>query len=159
MRAVRQQIGKRRRQDHRFLAGAVIASAEVDGVFVDAVDQQARDFGEPRFGVAHGGGVIAVDISEIALPVHERIALREILREPHQCVVDRLIAVRMEIAHHVADDLGGFLESLPRFKPQQPHAVEYAAVHRFEPVARIGKRAIHDRGKCVGEVALFQRLA
>ena len=106
LRAVRQQIGKRRRQDHRFLTGAVIASAEVDGVFVDAVDQQARDFGEPRFGVAHGGGVIAVDISEVALPVHERIALREILREPHQCVVDRLIAVRVEIAHHVADDLG-----------------------------------------------------
>ena len=50
----------------------------------------------PRFGVAHGGGIIAVDIAEIALPVDQRIALGEILREPHQRVIDRLIAVRMD---------------------------------------------------------------
>ena len=56
------------------------------------------------FGVAHRGRVIAVDIAEIALPVDQRIALGEILREPHQRVVDRLVAVRMEIADHVADD-------------------------------------------------------
>jgi hypothetical protein len=65
----------------------------------------------------------------------------------------------MEIAHHVADHLGGFLERLPRIESQQPHPVEDAAVHRFEPIARIGKRTIHDRGKCIGEVALFQRFA
>ena len=69
-----------------------------------------RDLGQARFGVAHGGGVIAVDIAEIALPVDQRIALREILGEAHQRVVDRLIAVRMELADHVADHAGAFLE-------------------------------------------------
>ena len=69
-----------------------------------------RDLGEARLGVAHGGGVIAVDIAEIALPVDQRIALREILREPHQRVIDRLVAVRMELADHVADHARAFLE-------------------------------------------------
>ena len=78
-----------------------------------------RDLGQPRFGVAHGGGIIAVDIAEIALPVDQRIALGEILREAHQRVVDRLVAMRMELAHHVADDLGGLLERGAGIEPQQ----------------------------------------
>ena len=159
LRAVGKQIGKGGRQHHRLFIRAVIGRAKIDRVLVDAVDQQPRDFGQPRLGVAHGGSVIAVDIAEIALPVDQRIALREILREPHQRVIDRLVAVRMEIAHHVADDLGGFLERRARIEPQQPHAVQNAAVYRLEAVARIGQRAVHDRGERVSEIALFQRLA
>ena len=159
LRAVGQQIGERRRQHHRLLAGAVIGRAEIDRVLVDAVEQQPRDFGQPRLGVAHGGGVIAVDIAEIALPVDQRIALGEILRQPHQRVVDRLVAVRMEIAHHVADHLGRLLERRSGIEPQQPHAVEDAAVHRLEPVARVRQRAVHDGGQRIGEIALLQRLA
>ena len=45
--------------------------------------------GQPRLGVAHGRGVIAVDVAEIALPVDQRIAHGEILRQTHQRVVDR----------------------------------------------------------------------
>ena len=66
------------------------------------------DLGQPRLGVALGGGVIAVDIAEIALAVDERIADGEVLGEARERVVDRLVAVGMEIAHRVADDLGAF---------------------------------------------------
>ena len=109
-RAVGEQVGEGAGQHHRLAVGAVIGRAEVDRVLVDAVEQQPRDLGHARFGVAHGGGVIAVDVAEIALPVDQRIADREILGEAHQRVVDRLVAMRMEIAHHVADDLGRLLE-------------------------------------------------
>src|SRR5664280_2057720 len=136
-----------------------VARLLIDGIDEDAVDQQTRDFGEPCLGVAHGGGVIAVDIAEIALPVDLRIALGEILRQPIQRVVDRLVAVRMEIAHHVADYLGRFLDRRFGVQPQNLHAVEDAAVHRLEPVARVGQRAIHDGGERIGEIALFQRPA
>src|SRR5580693_7795109 len=47
------------------------------------------------FGVAHGRGRIAVDRTEIALPVDERQAHGEILRHAHERVVDRLVAVGM----------------------------------------------------------------
>ena len=73
--------------------------------------QQPREIGQARLGVAIGGGVVAVDVAEIALPLDQRKARGKILREPHQRLVDRLVAVRMERAHHVADDLGAFLES------------------------------------------------
>ena len=159
LRAVGEQIGKCRRQHHRLAAGAVIGRTEIDRVLVDAIEQQSGNFGEPRLGVAHGGGVIAVDIAEIALPVDQRIALREILRQTHQRVVDRLVAVRMEITHHVADHLGRFLEGRIGVEPQHAHAVEDAAVHRLQAVARVRQCAIHDGGERVGEVALLQRLA
>ena len=123
LRAVGQQIGKRARQHHRLVLAAVIGRAEIDRVLVDAVDQQPRDLGQARFGVAHGRRVIAVDVAEIALPVDQRIALREILREPHQRVVDRLVAMRMEFADHVADDVRRFLERRAGIEPQQPHGV------------------------------------
>ncbi len=159
LRAVGEEIRKRRRQHHRLLRHAVVVRPEVDGVFIDAVEQKPRHFGQARFGVAVGGGVIAVDIAEIALPVDQRIARREILREAHQRVIDRLIAVRMEITHHVADDLCRFLESGAGIEPQQPHAVENAPMHGLEPVARVRQRAMHDGGERVSEIALLERFA
>ena len=159
LRAVGQQVRERARQHHRLVLRAVIGRPEIDRVLVDAVEQQARDLGQARLGVAHGGRVIAVDIAEIALPVDQRIALSEILREPHQRVVDRLVAVRMELADHVADDARAFLERRAGIEPQLLHPVEEAAVHRLEPVARVGQRAVHDGGERIGEIALLERLA
>ena len=74
LRAVRQQIGKRTRQHHRLFRQPVIVRTEVDGVFVDAIEQEPRNLGHARFGVAIGRSIIAVDIAEIALPVDQRIA-------------------------------------------------------------------------------------
>ena len=86
--AVREQVREARGQDDRLLLLAVIGGAEIDRVLVDAVEQRRRDRRQPALGVAHRRRVIAVDIAEIALAVDQRIALREILREPHQRVVD-----------------------------------------------------------------------
>ena len=108
--AVGEQVGEIGREHRRLLLAPVVIGAEIDGVLVDAVEQLRGDLGQPRLGVAVGGGVIAVDIAEIALPVDQRIADGEILGEAGERVVDRLIAVRMEIAHRVADDLGAFPE-------------------------------------------------
>ncbi len=84
-------------------------------------------------------GIIAVDIAEIALAVDQRIALGEILGEAHQGVVDRLVAMGMELADDVADDAGAFLESGAGIEPQQPHGIEQPAVDRLQAVARIGQ--------------------
>ena len=146
-------------QHDRLFRLTVVIGAEFDAVLVDAFEQQPCDLGHARFGVTVGGGVIAVDIAEIALAVDQRIARGKILGEAHQRVVDRLVAMRMERAHHVADDLGGFLERRAGVEPQQPHAVEDAAVHRLQPVARIGQRAVHDGRQRIGEIALFERVA
>ena len=64
------------------------------------------DIRHAGFGVAGGCRVIAVDVAEVALAVDERITHREILGEAGERVVDRLVAVRMQVAHDVADNLG-----------------------------------------------------
>ncbi len=158
-RTVGQQIGERARQDDRLVLAAVVGRAEVDRVLVDAVEQQPRHLGHPRLGVAHRRRVIAVDVAEVALPVDQRIALREILREPHQRVIDRLVAVRMVFADDVADHARRLLERLAGVEPQLPHREQQPPVHRLQPVARIRQRPVHDGGERVGEIALFQRLA
>ena len=122
LRAVGEQVREGGREHDRLLVLAVVVLAEIDRVLVDAVEEEPRDLGQARLGVAVGGGVVAVDIAEIPLPVDERIALREILRQAHERVVDRLIAMRMVLADDVADDAGAFLEGRARVEPQQPHA-------------------------------------
>jgi len=159
LRAVGEQVRKSAGQNDRLFRLAVVIGAEFDAVLVDAFEQQPRDLGHARFGVAVGGRIIAVDIAEIALPVDQRIARGEILRQPHQRVVDRLVAMRMERAHHVADDFGGFLERRAGVQPQQPHTVENAAVHRLQPVAGVRQRAVHDGRERVSEIALLERIA
>ena len=110
LRAVGEQVRNRGRHDDRLLGVAGVVVAPVDRIFLDALHEETGDVGHPRLGVAVGGGVVAVDVAEIALPLDQRVARGEILRQAHQGLVDRLIAMRMERPHHVADDLGAFLE-------------------------------------------------
>ena len=159
LRAVGEQVRKTAGHDDRLFRLAIIVRAKLDAVLIDAVEQELRDLGHARFGVAVGGGIIAVDIAEIALAVDQRVARGEILRQAHHGVIDRLVAMRMERAHHVADDLCGFLEGRGGVEPQQVHAVEDAPVHRLQPVAGVRQGAVHDGRERIGEIALFQRIA
>ncbi len=159
LRAVGEQVRKAAGQHDRLFRLAVVIGAEFDAVLVDAVEQKLRDLGHARFGVAVGGGVIAVDVAEIALAVDQRVARGEILRQAHHGVVDRLVAMRMERTHHVADDFCRFLERRAGVEPQQAHAVEDAAMHRLQPVAGVRQGAMHDGGEGISEIALLERIA
>ena len=122
--AIGEKIGKAAGQHDRLLDGAVVIRPEVDRVLVDTRQQRLGHLGETRLGVAHGGGVIAVDVAEVALPLDQRIADRELLGEPNQRVIDRLVAVRMILANHVAHYARALLESAVRIEPQLAHGVE-----------------------------------
>ena len=159
LRAIGKQVWERGGQDNWLFLVARIILAKRDRILVDAFEQEPRDIGHPRFGVAIGGGAVAVDIAEIALAVDKRIARGKILGEADESVVDRLIAMRMERAHHVADDFRAFLEGGARIETQDMHAVEDAPVHRLQPVAGVGQGASHDGREGIREVALFERVA
>jgi len=141
----------------------LFSSGTLDSVamlqLITFVEEEARDIGHTRFGIAIGRRRIPIDIAEIALPVDERIARGEILREPDQRLVDRLVAMRMERAHHVADDLRAFLERRAGIEPENLHAVEDAPMDRLQPVAGIGKGPAGDRRKGIGKVTFFERIA
>ena len=154
--AVGEQVGEQARKDLRLFLLAIIGRAEIDRALVEPGHQLDRRLGQPRFGVALGRGVIAVDIAEIALAVDERVAQRERLGEADQRIVERLVAVGMVFAHHVADDPRAFLVGRRRIELQQPHPPEQPAMDRLQPVAQVGQRAGGDRREGVDEVALGQ---
>ena len=104
--AIDQQIRESGRQNTRFITAAIIIGLEIDRILIEIFQQAHRRLGQPCFGVAHGGGWIGVHRAEIALTIHERQAHRPILRQTCQCVINRGVAMRVIITHHVADDLG-----------------------------------------------------
>ena len=154
-RAVDQQVREARRQDDRLVLVAVVVLLEVDGVFVDILEQRHRGLGQARFRVAHRRRRIVVDRAEIALPVDQRQAHREILRHAHERIVDRLVAVRVIFAHHVADDARRLHVLLVGRVALLVHRIEDAAVHGLEAVARVRERTRHDHAHGVIEIRAF----
>ena len=142
--AVDEQVREPRRQDDRLLLGAVVVRREVDGVRVQVAQHLARDRRQPRLRVPHRGGGIVVDRAEVALAVDERVAQGEVLRHPDDRVVDRRVAVRVVLAHHVADDARGLDERAVRLQAVLVHRVQRAAVDGLQAVADVGQRAPDD---------------
>ena len=151
--AVDQQVGELRGQDRRLLLGPVVVVDEVDGVLVDVGEHLGGDRGQARLRVAHGRGAVAVDAAEVPLPVDERVAHREVLGQPDEGVVQRDVAVRVVLAHHLADDRGALAEGARRRQAHLAHRVENPPMDRLEAVANVGQGAGHDHAHRVVEVA------
>ena len=155
-RAVDQQVRVARRQDRRLLRAAVVVGLEVDGVLVDVADHLQRQRRHPALGVAHRGGGVVARRAEVALAVDQRRAHHPRLRQPDQGVVDRGVAVRVVLTHHVADDARALGEAAVGPVAAVVHRVEHPAVHRLEAVAYVGQRAadddrhrVVDVGRCI----------
>ena len=103
---VHQEIGHTAREDERLLGRVVEVGNEVDGVPVDIGQELLGEGCQPTFGVAVGGRRIPVDRSEVSLPVDQRIADVPLLREPHEGVVHRRVAVGVVALQDLADDAG-----------------------------------------------------
>jgi hypothetical protein len=127
------EVGEARRKDRGLLGGLVVVGDEVDGVGVDVGEELAGEARHAGFGVAHGGGWVAVDGAEVSLAVDQGVAQREGLGEADHGVVDRGVAVGVVVAHDVAGDLGGFGVLLVELETHLLHAVEDAAMVGVKP--------------------------
>ncbi len=150
--AVDEQVREARGQDERLGRGLVVVGTEVDGLRLDVAEHLLGEALEAGLGVAHRRRRVVVDRAEVALAVDERVAQGELLRHPHERVVDRLVAVRVVLAHHLADDEGGLAVGPVRLQAEVVHRVEHPAVHGLEAVADVGQRAPDDHAHRVVEV-------
>ena len=151
-RAVYQQVGIARRQHRRLLPAAVVVLGEIHRILVEIFQQAERGAGQPRLGVTHRGWRIGIHAAEIALPVYQRQAHRPVLRHAGQRVVNRAVAMGVIVAHHVADNLGGFAIG-PAGDEAAFHAgIQNAPVHRLQTVAHVGQGARHDYAHRVIEI-------
>ena len=89
------------------------------------------------------------------MSVDEHIAHGEVLRQTHQRVVHRRIAVGMITTKHIADAGGGFLKWLIGGQSVFVHGVENAAVHGLQTVPHIRQRAPDDDRHGILQIALF----
>jgi hypothetical protein len=112
--------------------------------------------GQPGFGVAHRGERLGVvRRAEIALAVDQRVAVGERLRHQHHGLVAGRVAVRVELAEHVADRAGRLLVLGGGAQAQFAHRVDDAPLHRLEAVADVRQGAVqHDVHRIV-EVGLL----
>ncbi len=151
-RAVAEQERECPGQHQRLFLRAVVVGAEVDGVLVDVPQHLLGDLAETALGVPDRRGGVAVDAAEVALPVHHGVAQREVLREAHERVVDRHVAVGVVLAQHVADHPSALLVGLVRVQAHLLHGEEDAPVHGLQAVAHVGQRARDDDRHGVVEV-------
>ena len=142
--AVHEQVREARRQDERLALRLVVVRSELDGVGVELAQHLLGELRETGLRVAHRGWWVVVDRAEVPLAVDQRVAQRERLRHAHERVVDRCVAVRVVVAHHVADDVRALHVRPAGPVAVRPHRVENAAVHRLQAVADVGQRARHD---------------
>ena len=100
------RLGNRDGKHDGLLARAVVVGDEVDRVHVEVAQHLGRHPRQARLRVPHGGRRVVIDRAEVALPVDERVAQGEVLRHADERVVDRRVAMGVEVAHDLADDLG-----------------------------------------------------
>ena len=157
-RAVDQKVGEARRQYAWLAVRSVVVRLEIDGILVDVLEDLVRHLGQPRLGVTHGRRRVAVDGTEIALPVDQRHPHRPVLRHAHQGVVDRGVAVRMVLAHHVGDGTGRLHMLAVPVIAALMRRIEDTAVDGLQPVAHVRQRAGDDDAHGVIEIAALHFL-
>ncbi len=150
--AVDQQVGNPRRQDDRLLLLAVVVVLEVDRVLVQVGQQRHGRRGHAAFGVTHGGGHIAVDRTKVALAVDQHQAHRERLGHADQGEVDRGVAVRVVLTHHVTDHAGRLHVGPLGRLALLVHREQHPAVHRLETIAGVRKRPTDDHAHRIVEI-------
>ncbi len=150
---VDQQVGEPGGQDLGLRGATVVVVPEVDGVLVDVPQHLHRQRGQAALGVPHGRGRVVAGRAEVALAVDQRHPHRPGLRHPHQRVVDRAVAVRVVVAHDVADDPRALEEAAVGPEPAVVHRVQDAGVHRLEAVPHVGQRPPDDDRHRVVDVA------
>jgi len=157
-RAVDQNIRIARGQDGRLDVLTVVVRLKIDGVAVQIGENGGRNLRHAHFGITLRGGGIAVHRAEVPLPVQQHDGHREILRHPHQRVIDRRLAMRMVFTDHIPDDAGGFAVGLVPLVTRLIHRVENAAVDGLQAIAQIGNRAADDHAHRVVEIAALHLL-
>ena len=151
-RAVDQQVREPGGQNHGFLVAAVVVVLEVDGAFFDVPDHLHGQGRHLALGITRCGRSVVARGAEVALTGHERVAHRPRLYEADHGVVDRRVAVRVVLAHHVADDARALGEVAVGAVPAVEHRVEHAAMDGLESVADVGQGTADDHAHRVIEV-------
>ncbi len=136
---VDEQVGEGGGEDGRLLELTVVVGHEVHDVLVEVLRESERGRSQARFRVPRRRGSV-VERTEVAVTVDQRHPQRERLSEAHERVVDRRVAVRVQLSHHFADDARTL--DVPSVGPKTHvrHLEQNAPLHGLRP-SRASERA------------------
>ena len=150
--AIEQQVWQARRQHGWLAKRAIEIIAKINRVLIEVEQHLFGQRRKPRLGVAHCSGRIAVDTAEVTLAVDQQAAHVPRLREACQRVVHRRIAMRVHLAHDIADDTGALFIGQIMANAHIPHSIQNAALHRLEAIAHVWQGARDDDAHCVVQI-------
>ena len=125
---------------------------KIDRFLVDIFQQRMCDACETRFRISVCGRWIAVNGSEVALTIDQRITHGEWLCHSNQCVVDGHIAVGMKFAEDVTNNAGAFFCGPVEIQTHLAHRIQNAAMYRLQTITNVGQRAPDDDAHRVVEI-------
>ena len=153
---VDQQVRNLGRQDVWNLLLAVVVGYPVDGFLVQIGQQFMGQLGHPHFGVTHCCRVIAINGTEVALTVDQRIAHGKVLRHTHDSVVYGRVTVRVVLTDHVTNNTGRLQVRLVPVVAQFAHRVQHATVHRLEAIAHVRQCPSDNYAHRIIQIGLLQ---
>ena len=136
-RPVDQQVRDARRQYRGLKRFTVIVRLKINGIFVDVTHHFQGNRRHLRLGIARGRSAVVTGRTEVALTKCQGITHRPPLNQAYQRIVDSTVAVRVELAHHIANDAGTFIESTVGAVTAVVHSIDHATMYRFKTVAYI----------------------
>src|SRR5215217_5946308 len=151
VRPVDEQVREPCRQDLGLFQALVEVRNEVHRVGVYVPQHLGRHAGEPGFCVPHRARWIAVYAPEVPLAVHKRVSEGEVLGHACQRVVDRLVPVRVVLAHDVSDDRRALTVRPVGLQAEILHGVENSPVDGLQSVTRVRQGARNDHAHGVGK--------
>ena len=158
-RAVDQQQRHLGRQYRGLKDRLVEVGTEIDRILVDIGHHLVGDLHHAGLGITHGRRGIAVDRTKVTLSVDEPVAQAPLLGHTHHRIVNRQVAVRVELTEHVADDTGRLTVRLVRVEVQLvAHVIENPAVHGFESVPHVRQCTGDDHRHRIVDVGGFHLL-
>ena len=143
-RAVDQKIRVTRRQNDWLLQTIVIVGHPVDGILVNVCDHFEGELCHLRLGVTVGSRRVAINGTEVAVTIDQRIAQRKVLRQSHERVINGSVTVRMVTTEHRTNGVGALAVRLVRRQLVLVHRVNDTAVHRLQAVTHIRQRTRND---------------
>ena len=138
--AIDEQIRDRGRQNGWLLQLVVVVRCEIHCIFGDIRVHAKRGLGHASLGVTRCCRTI-IKGSEITVAVDQRQTHGKRLRKTNHRLINRGIAMRVKLTHHLADHTGRLHVRTIRIEVHLTHLVDDAALHRLQTVSGVGQRA------------------
>ena len=142
--AVDQEVRECGGEDSRLGLRLIVIGDEIDRFLLHVLHERGTQWRQARFGVPHGSRLISLDRTKVSLTVHQPLTHRPGLGHVDQRRINRLVAVRMVIAHGLPDDLGAFDVLAIGHHAQIVHGEKNPTLRRLQSIAHIRQRARND---------------